>query len=238
DPQSGCAWVRALWPDLSESDPEGEIGCPAAEIDLRSEEPGLDRDIPFRLLPAHFAADGPVADGRAHAAEHGGADRGAVGPEVPREDVVELVDEIADFGVLPLDRHQSRAGVRLDLRAARQEQEPAGEGDGHLLEFQVLLDLGAAGPRQILIDARHRALRVAEADAGFEVRADADQVLAADNEAFEVCYLEQQRLPVLQVVEEHIVFDAAVEPLHREISEREIHGLGARRRGWAHLPDL
>jgi hypothetical protein len=57
------------------------------------------------------------------------------------------------------------------------------------------------------------------------VRADADEVLGAEERTVEVLDLEQQRLAALQLGQQHVVVDARVEPLVRKVADREIDGL-------------
>ena len=57
--------------------------------------------------------------------------------------------------------------------------------------FKILRDLRLIGVRDVRIDARHRALIVANADAGLEVAREPDQVLAAEREGVEVLHLEK-----------------------------------------------
>ena len=66
-----------------------------------------------------------------------------------------------------------------------------------------------------------------------EMRADAEQVLAAERRVVEVLDLEVERKLVLQILEKHVVAlrgtvaDARIEPLEREIADVEIDRLRA-----------
>ena len=109
------------------------------------------------------------------------------------------VDEFADFAVAIPDRDEAAADVGLDGAAARQQQEAAGERDRHLRSFSSCPISTCRGVSQVGVDAGHGSLRVGEADARFEARAEAEEVLAADGHAVEVLDLEQQRMLAQQV---------------------------------------
>src|SRR6188474_1080089 len=83
-----------------------EVVIPAAKIDLVAEEEFVlvDEPLPFRLLPANLAADGPhVAYREANAAKHHRAGRPPVGHEPVVVGDVVLEDELADLAVVPVE---------------------------------------------------------------------------------------------------------------------------------------
>ena len=98
----------------------GEVGGPAAEIDLCSEQPNLLRGIAFGALPPDLATDQDrVTDWRADARQHNRADRVAARGEARAENrPVTEVDELSRFAVAPVEDANAGADERLD-RALR-----------------------------------------------------------------------------------------------------------------------
>src|SRR3954468_24225683 len=89
---------------LSEPDLERCQIIPAAKVHRAAGKSHIGRQVTFRLLPAHFAADGPLADGHANAAQHRGTRRSAAPLEAVSEDaVVEAVHKLAGLFVPPVD---------------------------------------------------------------------------------------------------------------------------------------
>jgi len=70
------------------------------------------------------------------------------------------------------------------------------------------------------------------------VRTEAQEVLGAERHAVEVLDFEEQRMLILEIVQQDVLLDPRLEPLQKEIPDVEIDGGTARRRRAADLLDL
>src|SRR5262245_41192887 len=95
---------------------EPETGCEqvihSPEIDLRSGEPLVGRQIAFARLVTDLEAGAELPDWHAEAAEHDRPDRRTAADEIPGEDAVLEVDELPGLAVAPGVDADARADVR------------------------------------------------------------------------------------------------------------------------------
>src|SRR5579872_3216874 len=130
----------------------------SAEIDCAAGESLVAREIALRMLIPDLAADPPLAEGHAHAAEDDGPDRAAAAGKRAAEDaVVGRVDELARLLVAPREHADAGAQVRNESALASDGQPSNRRRERHDAQLQVLLDLGAVGVDQIGVHARDRA---------------------------------------------------------------------------------
>src|ERR1051326_3086017 len=127
-----------------------------AQIDRRARESLVGRQVALRVLIADLAADPPVADRHADAAEDDGADGAAAAGERSAEDrVVGEVDELPGLLVPPREDADARAEVRHESRPPSDRQPADRRGERDDAQLQILFDLGAVAVDEIRVYGRH-----------------------------------------------------------------------------------
>ena len=164
--------------------------------------------------------------GRANPAEKHRSDLGTLRLELISEDLErDRIDELAGLAVTPAKGRDADAGIGLDGSITTGRHHSHDARDGHDAQFQILFNLAPIGVGDELVDARDRALVVADTGACFEETTEPDHVLAgkvppqiADVEQLR---LARERHAKATVSVQHVPGYTAVLALRREISKRE-----------------
>ena len=175
----------------------------------------------------------PIAEGEPHPAENDAAGVGslgheAVGERVERAEPVHRaeVDEVAELGVTPRVEAQPTSEVGLHRRVS-ERQEAYGRRSGNDPQAEVLGNLGAVDVHVVVVDAGHRPLVVAEPETHLEVVSEVEVPRSAHCPAVEVVEPEGEDV---QVLEQDVAVDPAVEAPDRELPGGERDGVLRERR--------
>src|SRR4029453_15301389 len=127
-------------------------------------------EIPFRIDEAHFPADQEIVANRgSDSAEIDRRDLGAVGLELIAEDLERNgIEELAALAVVPAQRGDADARVRLNRRAPSGRHESHDAGDPNNPQLEVGVDLAPIEVLKALVDDRHGLLVVADAAADLD----------------------------------------------------------------------
>jgi hypothetical protein len=200
----------------SEANVERHEIVEALEIDLGPGESLVGGQLACSVLVPDFSADIPRAKREAHAAENHRPDRAALADIRVAEDRRVEVDELARLGVAPPEQADTAADVRLHRRVPSEWQEAERRRERDDAQLELLLDFREVLVDEVAVDAVDRVRVDAETQAGFGVRAERHQPLAAERHAVEIVDVEREDV---QIVDEHVVA-AAVRARARVFARR------------------